>query len=113
MHRIHGVWALSDGWTHLALVALVIATAAQTAFVGIYATRPWYLVRTGRALMLKSATLCLLLWLSLFGTFFVYPNEKILLAGHFSDYTGKFVIHCHMLDHEDHGLMSQFQVVRD
>jgi spore coat protein A len=45
-------------------------------------------------------------------TFFVFPNEKILLAGHFSDHTGKFVIHCHMLDHEDHGLMSQFQVVR-
>jgi len=45
-------------------------------------------------------------------TFFVYPNERILLAGHFSDYTGKFVIHCHMFDHEDHGLMSQFQVVR-
>jgi spore coat protein A, manganese oxidase len=44
-------------------------------------------------------------------TFFVFPNEKILLAGHFSDYIGKFVIHCHMLDHEDHGLMSQFQVV--
>ncbi len=45
-------------------------------------------------------------------TFFVYPNERILLAGHFSDYPGKFVIHCHMLDHEDHGLMGQFQVVR-
>jgi len=45
-------------------------------------------------------------------TFFVYPNERILVAGHFSDYTGKFVVHCHMLDHEDHGLMSQFQVVR-
>jgi FtsP/CotA-like multicopper oxidase with cupredoxin domain len=45
-------------------------------------------------------------------TFFVYPNEKILLAGHFADYTGKFVIHCHMLDHEDHGLMGQFRVVR-
>jgi spore coat protein A, manganese oxidase len=45
-------------------------------------------------------------------TFFVYPGEKIILAGHFSDYTGKFVVHCHMLDHEDHGLMSQFQVVR-
>ena len=28
-----------------------------------------------------------------------------------SDYTGKYVMHCHMLDHEDHGLMSQFQVV--
>ena len=45
-------------------------------------------------------------------TFFVYPNEKILLTGRFADYTGKFVVHCHMLDHEDHGLMSQFQVVR-
>ena len=45
-------------------------------------------------------------------TFFVFPDEKILLAGHFADYTGKFVIHCHMLDHEDHGLMGQFQVVR-
>jgi spore coat protein A, manganese oxidase len=44
-------------------------------------------------------------------TFFVYPNERILIAGHFSDHTGKFVIHCHMLDHEDHGLMGQFQVV--
>lgn len=46
-------------------------------------------------------------------TFFVYPGERILVAGHFSDYTGKFILHCHMLDHEDHGLMSQFEVVRD
>ena len=44
-------------------------------------------------------------------TFFVYPDERILVAGHFADYTGKFVIHCHMLDHEDHGLMTQFEVV--
>ena len=45
-------------------------------------------------------------------TFFVYPGERILIAGHFADHTGKFVIHCHMFDHEDHGLMSQFEVVR-
>jgi spore coat protein A, manganese oxidase len=45
-------------------------------------------------------------------TFFLNPRETIVVAGHFSDYTGKFVIHCHMLDHEDHGLMAQFQVVR-
>jgi spore coat protein A len=44
-------------------------------------------------------------------TFFMDPGEKLLVAGHFSDYTGPFVIHCHMLDHEDHGLMSQFNVV--
>jgi FtsP/CotA-like multicopper oxidase with cupredoxin domain len=45
-------------------------------------------------------------------TFFLYPGERILVAGHLSDYTGKFVVHCHMLEHEDHGLMSQFEVVR-
>ena len=44
-------------------------------------------------------------------TFFLDPGERVVVAGHFSDYTGKFVIHCHMLDHEDHGLMSQFEVV--
>ncbi len=44
-------------------------------------------------------------------TFFLRPGERIRVAGHFSDYTGKFVVHCHMLDHEDHGLMSQFEVV--
>jgi FtsP/CotA-like multicopper oxidase with cupredoxin domain len=45
-------------------------------------------------------------------TFFVFPGERIVVAGHLTDYAGKFVIHCHMLDHEDHGLMSQFAVVR-
>jgi spore coat protein A, manganese oxidase len=44
-------------------------------------------------------------------TFFVFPGDRIRVAGHFSDYPGKFVIHCHMFDHEDHGLMSQFEVV--
>jgi spore coat protein A, manganese oxidase len=46
-------------------------------------------------------------------TFFVFPGERILVAGRFADHPGKFVIHCHMFDHEDHGLMSQFEVVRD
>jgi FtsP/CotA-like multicopper oxidase with cupredoxin domain len=45
-------------------------------------------------------------------TFFIYPRERLLLAGRFSEYTGKFIIHCHMLDHEDHGLMAQFEVVK-
>jgi FtsP/CotA-like multicopper oxidase with cupredoxin domain len=44
-------------------------------------------------------------------TFFLDPGDRVLVAGHFSDYTGKYVIHCHMLDHEDHGLMGQFEVV--
>ncbi len=44
-------------------------------------------------------------------TFFVEPGDTIRVAGHFSDFVGKYVIHCHMLDHEDHGLMTQFDVV--
>jgi spore coat protein A, manganese oxidase len=44
-------------------------------------------------------------------SFLLYPHERILVAGYFADYLGKFVIHCHMLDHEDHGLMAQFEVV--
>ncbi len=44
-------------------------------------------------------------------TFFLDPGETVEVAGHFSDHLGKFVVHCHMLDHEDHGLMSQFEVV--
>ncbi len=44
-------------------------------------------------------------------TFFLDPGERVLIAGRVSDYTGKYVVHCHMLDHEDHGLMSQFEVL--
>jgi FtsP/CotA-like multicopper oxidase with cupredoxin domain len=44
-------------------------------------------------------------------TFLLEPRDRVVIAGRFSDYTGKYVIHCHMLDHEDHGLMTQFEVV--
>ena len=43
-------------------------------------------------------------------TFYLEPTERVVIAGHMSDYPGKYVVHCHMLDHEDHGLMSQFEV---
>ena len=45
-------------------------------------------------------------------TFFLDPGDRLVIAGHMSDYLGKYVVHCHMLDHEDHGLMSQFEVVQ-
>ena len=34
------------------------------------------------------------------------------MAAKFTDFTGVFMIHCHMLDHEDHGMMAQFAVVK-
>jgi len=39
------------------------------------------------------------------------PGESVVVAARFTDYTGKFMIHCHMLDHEDDGMMATFQVV--
>jgi FtsP/CotA-like multicopper oxidase with cupredoxin domain len=40
------------------------------------------------------------------------PGEYVDVAATFTDYTGVFMVHCHMLDHEDHGMMAQFEVVR-
>jgi FtsP/CotA-like multicopper oxidase with cupredoxin domain len=40
------------------------------------------------------------------------PGETVEVAAKFTDYTGVFMIHCHMLDHEDHGMMAQFAVVK-
>jgi spore coat protein A len=39
------------------------------------------------------------------------PGEKVRVVAKFTDYLGVFMIHCHMLDHEDDGLMAQFAVV--
>ncbi len=45
-------------------------------------------------------------------TFFMDPGEELEIVGRFTDYPGKYIVHCHMLDHEDHGLMSQFATYR-
>lgn len=58
------VWAAADGWEKTALVALVVGAVAQTLFVLIYGSRPWYRVRVGRALFFKSAALAVVLDLS-------------------------------------------------
>jgi FtsP/CotA-like multicopper oxidase with cupredoxin domain len=40
------------------------------------------------------------------------PGESVIIAAKFTDYTGVFMVHCHMLDHEDDGMMAQFAVVK-
>jgi FtsP/CotA-like multicopper oxidase with cupredoxin domain/plastocyanin len=40
------------------------------------------------------------------------PGETIEVAAKFTDYTGIFMLHCHMLVHEDDGMMTQFAVVK-
>jgi len=45
-------------------------------------------------------------------TFFMDPGDVLEVVGRFTDYEGKYIVHCHMLDHEDHGLMAQFATHR-
>jgi spore coat protein A len=40
------------------------------------------------------------------------PGESVVVAAKFTDYTGDFMVHCHMLDHEDDGMMATFRVTR-
>lgn len=44
-------------------------------------------------------------------TVLLWPNDKIRLIAQFLDYTGIYMFHCHMLEHEDDGMMGQFEVV--
>ncbi len=44
-------------------------------------------------------------------TVLVPPNEIVRVIARFEDYTGLFPYHCHILEHEDHEMMRQFQVV--
>lgn len=39
------------------------------------------------------------------------PNGEIVIRSCFLDYTGKFVYHCHILAHEDAGMMGVVEVV--
>lgn len=41
------------------------------------------------------------------------PKSKVVILQHPVDFTGKFVMHCHVTFHEDHGMMAAVQVVRN
>lgn len=44
-------------------------------------------------------------------TFRIDPGEVVVIGAKFSDHVGRFYVHCHMIDHEDHGMMTNFEVV--
>ncbi|MCA9289636.1 MAG: multicopper oxidase family protein, partial [Phycisphaerales bacterium] len=41
----------------------------------------------------------------------VEPNELVRVIARFEDYTGRYAYHCHILEHEDHEMMRQYQTV--
>jgi len=44
-------------------------------------------------------------------TAMVGPNEILRVIARFDDYKGLYAYHCHILEHEDHEMMRQFQTV--
>jgi spore coat protein A len=44
-------------------------------------------------------------------TAMVGPNEILRVIARFEDYKGLYAYHCHILEHEDHEMMRQFQTV--
>lgn len=44
-------------------------------------------------------------------TVLVFPRERVDVAVRFDDYPGLFLLHCHNLEHEDMGMMLNFEVV--
>ena len=45
-------------------------------------------------------------------TFRSMPGEVTRIIARFADFVGKYPYHCHILEHEDHEMMRQFQVVK-
>jgi FtsP/CotA-like multicopper oxidase with cupredoxin domain len=46
-------------------------------------------------------------------TLFIQNGYDVVLRTHYARYTGEFVLHCHILDHEDAGMMANVQIVND
>ncbi len=44
-------------------------------------------------------------------TVLIMPGETVRILSRFRDYTGIYMYHCHLLEHEDDGMMGQFEVV--
>lgn len=39
------------------------------------------------------------------------PMSPVVIRAPFDDFTGKYVFHCHILNHEDNGMMALVDVV--
>ena len=44
-------------------------------------------------------------------TIFIKPGYTVVMRTQYQDFTGEFVMHCHVLDHEDAGMMANVQIV--
>gem|GEM_PF-377131 len=45
-------------------------------------------------------------------SWYLAPGDEVVVDIKFADYVGTFIFHCHVLEHEDDAMMTQFQTVR-
>ena len=45
-------------------------------------------------------------------TFLLMPGMRVKIALRFEDYTGLYIYHCHNLEHEDMGMMRNYEVTQ-
>jgi FtsP/CotA-like multicopper oxidase with cupredoxin domain len=53
------------------------------------------------------------LWHTFRDTIFVEDNYQVHIRTYYDRYIGEYVIHCHILDHEDGGMMANIAIVPD
>ena len=53
------------------------------------------------------------MWRTFKDTVFVQNDYQVLVRTRYDRYIGEFVIHCHILDHEDGGMMANIKIVPD
>jgi len=46
-------------------------------------------------------------------TVLVLPDERVRIQTTFTDHPGRYLYHCHILEHEDMGMMRNFEVVAE
>jgi FtsP/CotA-like multicopper oxidase with cupredoxin domain len=44
-------------------------------------------------------------------SWYLAPGDQVVVDIKFTDHIGTFVFHCHVLEHEDHAMMSQFRTI--
>jgi spore coat protein A, manganese oxidase len=83
---------------------MLLNTTTRTHYIHIHDVDWLVLSRNGRPPQAYEA--------GLKETFLLDPGEYITVAAKFSDHLGRYMIHCHMLDHEDGGMMAAWEVVK-
>ena len=44
-------------------------------------------------------------------TVIIGPGQTVRVQATFGDYTGRYMYHCHMIDHSSAGMMGQLEIV--